>query len=105
MLRQFDTRNKIKINEKSDTENQKVMFNNYVYEQLEPESQKTPEHNYVYEEPEIICKFDNSSIIQKNTEEYKLSISNKQEELLKLKTAIDKNIQDLSNKLEEIDNN
>jgi len=99
MLRQFDTRNKIKINEQSNTENQKVMFNNYVYEQLEPE------HNYVYEQPEIICKFDNSSIIQKNTEEYKLSISNKQEELLKLKTAIDKNIQDLSNKLEEIDNN
>lgn len=105
MLRQFDTRNKIKVNQQADSENEKVMIDNYAHKQLNSENQKISDHNYVYDQPEIICKFDNSTIIQKNTEEYKLSISNKQEELFKLKATIDKNIQDLNNKLQEIDNN
>lgn len=108
MLRNFDTRGRLKVSEPLASVNTKLTEpiqyknnSNYEFKYSEPNPTSDMEPNPTSN----MCNFDNTELKKKNTESYKVSIAKQQEDLLNMKNKIDVNIESLNNKLQQIENN
>jgi len=100
MLRNFETRGKLKVNKPLESVNTKL---------TEPIQYKnSSNYEFKYSEPNPtsdMCNFDNTELKKKNATSYKLSITNQQEDLLNMKNKIDANIESLNDKLQQFESN
>ena len=108
MLRNFETRGKLKVSEQNESVNAKLVesVNAKLTEPVEYKNASNYEFKYSEPNPTSdMCNFDNTELKKKNAENYKLSIAKQQEELLNMKSKIDANIESLNYKLQQFENN
>jgi hypothetical protein len=108
MLRNFETRGKLKVSEQNESINTKLVesVNTKLAEPIEYKNASNYEFKYSEPNPTSdMCNFDNTELKKKNTENYKLSIAKQQEDLLNMKNKIDANIESLNYKLQQFENN